>query len=71
VTVEKFYDVRRFDHDELVWASGRPAVIVGFVEEPAICGAHRGDRQYQVRYEGTGEKWNAWPYCESQLSERK
>lgn len=55
-----------------VWAYGRPATIVGYVDNgEKTCGAHPGDYRYQVRFESTGETWTPWPYCESQLTSRE
>jgi len=56
----------KFMVDQQVFAAGRAAVIVGYVDY-GRCGAHPGQYRYQVRFHGTGENWNPWPYCESQL----
>lgn len=59
----------RFRMDQPVWAAGRPATIVGYLEEGS-CTGHPGQYRYQVRFLGTGANYEPWPYCESQLSER-
>jgi hypothetical protein len=65
------WSLPRFQIDQPVWAAGRPATVVLYVPEgEKPCGAHPGEYRYQVRFEGTGENWTPWPYCESQLTER-
>ena len=63
------WSLPRFRPDQEVWATGCPAIIVNCLQD-VECGAHPGEYSYGVRFCGTGENWNAWPYCESQLTER-
>jgi hypothetical protein len=63
------WSLPRFQLDQPVWAAGRPAVVVAHREE-GRCRVHRGEYSYGVRFLGVNAESNAWPYCESQLSER-
>jgi hypothetical protein len=60
------WSLPRFQLNQQVFAAGRAAVIVGYVDY-GKCGAHPDQYRYQVRFHGTGDNWNPWPYCESQL----
>lgn len=63
------WSLPRFQIGQPVWAAGRPAVIVGYRDQGA-CGAHPGEYRYDIKFSPAPETFNAWPYCESQLSER-
>jgi len=60
------WSLPRFQTGQQVFAAGRAAVIVGYLDE-GKCVNHPGQYRYKVRFHGTGEEWNPWPYCESQL----
>lgn len=64
------WSLPRFMQDQMVWAAGRPAVIVSHLADHR-CGAHPGEYAYGVRFVSTAEQWSAWPYCESQLTPRE
>jgi hypothetical protein len=59
----------KFCKDQFVWAVGRSAQIVGYRDE-GECPTHPGEQRYWIRFTGTGDNWNPWPYCESQLQAR-
>lgn len=64
------WSLPRFMADQGVWAAGRPATVVALLRDH-VCGAHRGEYAYSVRFLSASTEWTPWPYCESQLSPRE